>query len=522
MTFLHQNKLTHTDLKPENILFVNSDYDVVHNVRKKRDDKVVKCTDIKLIDFGSATFDHEHHSTIVSTRHYRAPEVILELGWSHPCDVWSIGCIMFELYTGFTLFQTHDNREHLAMMERCLGTIPYRIVKKTRTNYFYHGRLDWDPTSSAGRYVRENCRPLYAYLRDKGVEHRQLLELIERMLDFVPRERIPLSEALDHVFFRPIKKLYPDRYPPYTPSDIPLCIVPEIKEPEPIKWIPDTKKDPEQDIYKPSSLDLKSPPSETVVKEKPKEIYFPTEIRLETPPAVTLIKEIPKEEPVEIEEVTSIEPISDNLVVDSLSEKQSNVVKPDVNLQQVCKSDETSLSFEVTVETEDVVPVVEIASTNLQDDQKVIVDPEKITEVEAVICLKENGSGHPELVNGIQENQEYESFSGSESDYTSESSYEIYESDDYSISESEIESVSESVPNTSQEEKTNPMVKSEQVQLGVAMSTDPEINQGNSVTLLKQESVRSNKSLVQDQSVEVDEVFEVPPESNDLLENQKG
>jgi len=37
----------------------------------------VKRTDIKLIDFGSATFDHEHHSTIVSTRHYRAPEVIL-------------------------------------------------------------------------------------------------------------------------------------------------------------------------------------------------------------------------------------------------------------------------------------------------------------------------------------------------------------------------------------------------------------------------------------------------------------
>ena len=62
-------------------------------------------SDVKLIDFGSATFDHEHHSTIVSTRHYRAPEVILEVGWSQPCDVWSVGCIMFELYTGYTLFQ---------------------------------------------------------------------------------------------------------------------------------------------------------------------------------------------------------------------------------------------------------------------------------------------------------------------------------------------------------------------------------------------------------------------------------
>ena len=49
-----------------------------------------------------------------------------ELGWSQPCDVWSIGCIMFELYLGFTLFQTHDNREHLAMMDKILGAIPER------------------------------------------------------------------------------------------------------------------------------------------------------------------------------------------------------------------------------------------------------------------------------------------------------------------------------------------------------------------------------------------------------------
>lgn len=58
---------------------------------QNREVRRVKNTDVRLIDFGSATFDHEHHSTIVSTRHYRAPEVILELGWSQPCDVWSIG-----------------------------------------------------------------------------------------------------------------------------------------------------------------------------------------------------------------------------------------------------------------------------------------------------------------------------------------------------------------------------------------------------------------------------------------------
>ncbi|XP_012537401.1 dual specificity protein kinase CLK2 isoform X5 [Monomorium pharaonis] len=204
--FLHDNKLTHTDLKPENILFVDSDYDSTYNSKKlflfkRRDMRRVKRTDIRLIDFGSATFDHEHHSTIVSTRHYRAPEVILELGWSQPCDVWSIGCILFELYLGNTLFQTHDNREHLAMMERILGTIPHRMARKTKTKYFYHGKLDWDDESSAGSYVRDNCKPLHRYMLSDDEEHRQLFDLIQRMLKYEPSQRITLKDALIHTFF---------------------------------------------------------------------------------------------------------------------------------------------------------------------------------------------------------------------------------------------------------------------------------------------------------------------------------
>uniref|UniRef100_A0A3Q1CVN8 dual-specificity kinase n=1 Tax=Amphiprion ocellaris TaxID=80972 RepID=A0A3Q1CVN8_AMPOC len=200
--FLHDNKLTHTDLKPENILFVNSDFTMSYNVEKKREERTVKSTAVRVVDFGSATFDHEHHSTIVSTRHYRAPEVILELGWSHPCDVWSIGCILFEYYLGFTLFQTHDNREHLAMMERILGPVPSRMIRKTRKQkYFYRGRLDWDESSSAGKYVRENCKPLRRYLLSEAEEHHQLFDLIESMLEYEPSKRLVLADSLKHPFF---------------------------------------------------------------------------------------------------------------------------------------------------------------------------------------------------------------------------------------------------------------------------------------------------------------------------------
>lgn len=88
-------------------------------------------TDIRLIDFGSATFEEEYHSSVVSTRHYRAPEIILGLGWSYPCDIWSIGCILVEFYTGDALFQTHDNLEHLAMMQAVCGPkIDSRLVRQ--------------------------------------------------------------------------------------------------------------------------------------------------------------------------------------------------------------------------------------------------------------------------------------------------------------------------------------------------------------------------------------------------------
>ena len=156
-------------------------------------------------------------STIVSTRHYRAPEVILELGWSQPCDVWSIGCIIFELCLGFTLFQTHDNREHLAMMERILGRFPTRMASKTRVKYFDKGRLLWNEKSSGGRYVREHCKPIKRYMpkghsENEKESYEEMFDLISKMLIYEPSRRLTLQEAMRHCFFNPVKNMsYPNK-----------------------------------------------------------------------------------------------------------------------------------------------------------------------------------------------------------------------------------------------------------------------------------------------------------------------
>ncbi|PSK34621.1 hypothetical protein C7M61_004981 [Candidozyma pseudohaemuli] len=143
VTFFHDLNLIHTDLKPENILLhddtylrkqlksstiISSYFNLNSSSEKRRLDKPPKFLRIlnnpliQIIDFGSAIFDDEYHSSIVSTRHYRAPEIVLGVGWSFPCDVWSVGCILVELVIGEPVFRTHDNLEHLAMIEKICGT----------------------------------------------------------------------------------------------------------------------------------------------------------------------------------------------------------------------------------------------------------------------------------------------------------------------------------------------------------------------------------------------------------------
>lgn len=108
------------------------------------------------------------------------------------------------------------------MMERILGPFPDRMVRESKKGkrYFYKKsrqslanapsagdndlyRVDWDWESKDGRYVRENCKPLERYnqLRSDD-EHNNLFHLLKVMLDFDPKRRIFLSEALRHRFIR--------------------------------------------------------------------------------------------------------------------------------------------------------------------------------------------------------------------------------------------------------------------------------------------------------------------------------
>ncbi|KAL2752891.1 hypothetical protein ACRALDRAFT_1036315 [Sodiomyces alcalophilus JCM 7366] len=227
VAFLHDLNLIHTDLKPENILLCNNAYQTFTYNRKipsssttvnrqANQRRVLLDTEIRLIDFGSATFQDEYHSSVVSTRHYRAPEIILGLGWSFPCDIWSIGCILVEFFTGDALFQTHDNLEHLAMMEMVVGRridthlvqgvnrMAQRSSGNPAAKFFKRNRLDYptaDTTRASRRFVKA-MKHLSEIIPQNTTFLKNFLDLLKKIFVYDPAHRITAKEALNHPFFK--------------------------------------------------------------------------------------------------------------------------------------------------------------------------------------------------------------------------------------------------------------------------------------------------------------------------------
>ncbi|GLT36658.1 hypothetical protein SLA2020_110210 [Shorea laevis] len=215
VAFMHDLCLIHTDLKPENILFVSPEYVKIPDYKVTSRSplegtyykRLPRSSAIKVIDFGSTAYEHQDHNYIVSTRHYRAPEVILGLGWTYPCDLWSVGCILVELCSGEALFQTHENLEHLAMMERVLGPLPQHMLKRVDRHaekYVKRGRLDWPEGAASRESIKAVQKlPRLQNLVMQHVDHSagDLIDLLQGLFRYDPSTRLTARQALRHPFF---------------------------------------------------------------------------------------------------------------------------------------------------------------------------------------------------------------------------------------------------------------------------------------------------------------------------------
>ena len=136
------------------------------------------------------------------------------MGWDQSCDVWSVGCIIFELAIGCMMFDTHSSHEHLAMMERILGQIPTKMAEKCKLKYFSKGKLKWDEESTGGRHVRRKCKPLKRNIPHefrKNEDWDEMFNLIAEMLRYDPNKRISCKDALNHPFLKKLNERRPSR-----------------------------------------------------------------------------------------------------------------------------------------------------------------------------------------------------------------------------------------------------------------------------------------------------------------------
>ena len=109
---LRHHSIIHCDLKPENILLTDS-----------------KKTRVKLIDFGSSCFSAERIYTYIQSRFYRAPEIMLGVPYTTAIDIWSLGCILAELYTGFPIFPGESEPEQMDLIMEVNGLPSAKLLK---------------------------------------------------------------------------------------------------------------------------------------------------------------------------------------------------------------------------------------------------------------------------------------------------------------------------------------------------------------------------------------------------------
>ena len=245
ISFLHKNKMIHTDLKPENILLVNSDYenvtryqDIPLNIALRKNKKAMRSrnasglstnisrtsidklyykklinTDIKIIDFGSAVELENRGGGVICTRQYRPPEVILDCClWDQKSDIWSIGCILVELYTGEMLFSTHNDEEQLCLMEKCCGHYPNWMINNTRNEQLKKIFLDCNRHKEDKvldiRLTKHYDKIKEALLNQRTIEesicnkHSEFCDFIKFLLKIDPKKRPTAKEALRHSFFK--------------------------------------------------------------------------------------------------------------------------------------------------------------------------------------------------------------------------------------------------------------------------------------------------------------------------------
>uniref|UniRef100_A0A8C2I8Y4 non-specific serine/threonine protein kinase n=1 Tax=Cyprinus carpio TaxID=7962 RepID=A0A8C2I8Y4_CYPCA len=207
--------LIHADLKPENIMLV---------------DPARQPYRVKVIDFGSASHVSKAVcSTYLQSRYYRAPEIILGLPFCEAIDMWSLGCVIAELFLGWPLYPGASEYDQIRYISQTQGLpAEYLLSAGTKTTRFFNRDPDstyplWrlktpeDHEAETGIKSKEARKYIFNCLDDMAqvnmttdlegsdmlaekADRREFIDLLTKMLTIDADKRITPIETLNHPF----------------------------------------------------------------------------------------------------------------------------------------------------------------------------------------------------------------------------------------------------------------------------------------------------------------------------------
>lgn len=191
--------MMHADIKPGNVMVVE------HQEKPPR---------VKLVDFGgaqeSSRMDPEK---FICTDNYSSPEMLLSSEVNQALDMWSLGATAFELAAGTDLFPFEERHRVLDSIQKIFGQIPDHVLDRGEdTEAFFTKSTEGVPRWTL-RTLEEFDEGADVFNSFEDVEdvlsarHGQdagldlFLDLLKKMLQVDPHQRIPPLEALQHPFF---------------------------------------------------------------------------------------------------------------------------------------------------------------------------------------------------------------------------------------------------------------------------------------------------------------------------------
>ncbi|KAH7110901.1 serine protein kinase [Dendryphion nanum] len=249
LAWIHQNEVVHGDVQPGNILFSIGDLAPVHEEELKQDeastaiplcrvDGRIDCwapknlylkqplydrvrlgpdLQVKISDLGSAFWESNPPKSTVIPLSLRAPELILHRQFDRGIDLWSFGCLVFEIIAGKALFVVmqfgHDQKdeeeaddEHLLQLNDIIGPLPDSIIDSwpRYSTWYGPGRRRRNPFGDEEPYIYKSLENHFAECKSDEFDDKEsavICALIRDILVYDPSKRPSAIDILKHPWF---------------------------------------------------------------------------------------------------------------------------------------------------------------------------------------------------------------------------------------------------------------------------------------------------------------------------------